>query len=488
MDNSSDDFSGIQELITRYEAMVEKHPSLYFDSLEFFKIYYYYLENDRRQEAKAVIEKACNLHPTQLELLFCYIDELLDEHRVKEAFDVAFREDLEESEELLLVQGEILLLMDKAESAGELFLKAAKMVDYDIETLVEILSCYSGTIYVSQAEPFVKLVEQQDSFEQLILVDKQLRSMLCNYYLLEKRYEKNIEYSRIGVEQEPYSSAAWADLAKALVFGQCYSEAMEAADFALAIEPDSDSLFQLKLSILKETSTEREIHSFFLKRIREDQKSTRPKLQLIAYYFDLGKYKLVSIYGKEFLAFTTFTQEERVKLLITLSLSALGVENEKVAHQYALLAMNCAPKSHQPLMHYGQCWLFFERPNQELAENFFKLALTHALPEKRVDCLFEIASSYFEAKRYSESISYFDKAILEEGGCSLKVQIYLIYSYFCEKRIEELVASLKSLRKNYTNAYMHINVLLLEIGSETVADGICEIQKEIEKDLLDEEA
>ncbi|MGL4853441.1 MAG: tetratricopeptide repeat protein [Phocaeicola sp.] len=485
MDNSSDYNLGLQELINRYEGMVNSHTPLYFDSQELLKIYEYYKEQEREEDALRLILDAFELYPNDLEIAIAYIDEVINGGDIEEALRVAFRTDFEQSQELTLLQGELMLVMHKINEAEALFEKVALEAEYDVEVLLDILTCYTKSIYVERADKYVQLLQEKHPFDSLVRSNKEVRDSLANYYMLTDQNIKSYELSRLETDIEPYSHEAWGELAVGLALEEKYTEAIEAIDFALAIEPTNNDLIEIKLSILAEFSTHQEIVTFLRKHIQENGESLDAVFQLIEYYIGQKRYDEAYFDCQGFLKLEGITSEEQLKLLLKISQCAVLGSQEKRSHQYALLAMQGYKKSYQPYAHYGFCWLNFKEPNLELATYFFQKSLSYTTTHDYPKALLEIGIHFFEAGWMDRAIPYFELTMHELGKEKVRAYIYLIYCHFCEFNVDKAIDCLKKLRSEHSILYLRFEEMIESIDTLGMTEGICKCKELIDKGITD---
>lgn len=489
MDNSSDYTLGLQELINRYEGMVASHTPIYFDSLEFLKIHEFYSQNDRMNEAEAVMKKAFELYNDNSEIVLTYAETLLELDKIEEAYEVLSNHKVIDTEMIHLLRGEILLQKNKPEEAEKEFFKSLKEQNYDLEAFLDIITSYTKTVYTSKAEKFVVLLYQKHAVDKIINEDKDLRETLSNYYMLTKQNEKILELAKLETELNPYHSDAWGELAVAYLLDDEYEKAIDAIDFALAIEPDNNELQNLRFSIVYNSSAPSELVPYLQQQIKENKDSIDAIFQLIEYYIQEKEYKEAHRYIESILREKEFTDSERMQLYIYLSKCAVLAGEEKQGHRYALLAIQADKECYLPYINYAWCWMSFEKYNLEIADSFFKLALRqvlkHSSDEEWVKAAFLVGKTCFEKDVYKQAIYYFEVIMDEEEESAEKIKAYpyLIYCYFYEENLEKLVKYLKIIKKEQPIMFLRFEDVMASIDKHDLADVICDVKELIDRDI-----
>lgn len=489
MENSSDYTLGTNELVTRYEGMVKSHTPIYFDSQEFIKIYEFYLAHERFKEADIAITTAWKLYPTDQEIVLYYSDELVDQGKAEEAYHALRNEGIELTEDIYLQRGEILLKLGKIKQAEEEFDKAAEEAGYDIEILIDILTTYTKNIYVEKGAKYLKIIEEKFPIQRLLEENRGLRDSLASYYMLTRQHQKNYEIALIETELEPYSYSAWGNLASALIINKEYSEANEAIDFALAIEPENEDLLTTKFNILLQLGNKHQIAGYLQRRVKDCRDSIRPSLAFINYYIQEELYYDAYTYGIYVLNHNNLDKldlgeeknrerdENRLELLIKISEAAILDKKERLGHQYALLAMYENHHSDQPYSHYGWCWLSLKKPNAAIANSYFKLALKHTTPENRVYTLLTIGDALFEKKAYSEAIVIFEEVIKEDSLMGIGTYPYLVYAYYITGDQQKTMNYLKKMSKEMPLMFLKLDDLIPAIDQHKLSGEILALKQ-----------
>lgn len=489
MNNSSDYNLGLQELIDKYEGMVANHTPIYFDSLEFLRIHEFYSQNDRMEEAETALRKAFELYNDNVEIVLTYAETLLELDKIDEAYAVLSNNRAAETEMIHFLRGEILLQQEKPEEAEKEFLKSLKEQNNDLEAFLDIITSYTKTIYTKRAEKFVNLFYQKHPVEKLIKEDKDVRETLSNYYMLTKQNEKILELAQLETELNPYDSDSWGELAVAYLLADEPEKAIDAIDFALAIEPNNNELQRLRFTIIYDSSTPSQFIPYLKKQIEENKDSIDAVFQLIEYYMQEKEYTEAYKYTESLLSTKEFTDKEHMQLYIYLSKCAASIAKENKMHQYALLAIQAGNNNYISYINYAWCWLSSPSFNLEIANGLFKVALSqsikHSANEEWAKAAFLIGKTCFEKDLYEQAIYYFEMIGDEESDSVEKIKSYpyLIYCYFFNKRLEDLAKYLNIIKKEQPIMFLRFEDIIASIDKHDLTELICDVKELIEMGL-----
>ena len=229
----------MRQLRERYEKMLEEGNRGYFEPDEFDMIAATYEEEMSFRKALQVIAHGLDLYPSCEPLHLRKARCLLSMGRVEDASQ-ALSHITEHSIEYYLVRGEMELLREDVEAALYSFSQIVYSSDCTIEDCIDVLDICADMDRVPLLERFTPIVER--AFKD---ATPYLRELALLYDDMEKS-EKAIELLNKVLDENPFSIDDWFSLAK--VYARCknYDKALEACDFALAIEENDESILAFK--------------------------------------------------------------------------------------------------------------------------------------------------------------------------------------------------------------------------------------------------
>lgn len=226
------------ELLRRYEDMLRNGQQVYFDAEDLEDIAYQYELAEQYTEALDAIEYGLTLHPEEPELLVRRAGYLLCLDRIEEA-DAQIESVPNCSIDALLIRAEIALIKGNKEVAIEYIDRLLDDDELTWEVCLDVIDLYLDYDCMSQVEAFVA-----EACNRIPEESGNLRRELARVYEEQQLIDKAIAIYNELLDSDPYSHADWFDMARLLATQGKYDEAIEACDFALAID---DSLIDIMI-------------------------------------------------------------------------------------------------------------------------------------------------------------------------------------------------------------------------------------------------
>ena len=231
---------GIFESINRFEEMINRNASCYFDIHEFETIIDYYLEQHNFNNAKAAIERGLKQHPAsstiKLRLAQIYIQ------NGKPSKGLHFLREIEPLEncnsEFFLLKGSALNVLGKREDAHRAFDQAIRLTfDNRDDVVFSIAYSYLNTRHYNLAIKYLKLALEINP-ENLAVIHE-----LALVYEKIDKLEESIQCYKEYIDLDPFAEHIWFNLGMVYSSMERYQEAIEAYEFAIAISPDYISAY-----------------------------------------------------------------------------------------------------------------------------------------------------------------------------------------------------------------------------------------------------
>lgn len=246
----SDEFKSV---LDKYEASEKHGKSCYFDAEDFVDIADFYLLNERPDDAIKVVEVGLELHPDDDELLTTKSATLIFVHQYEQAREVLDLVTDQEDNNVLYQRAQLKYCLEHdTDTAEEMFVEwisneeEQMKITHDEDTEFRIRDAYlhviTSFVELSDGRYDEELVKRW--IEEYYARFSPLGSNDCDLILgdlvrnegmsdmVEKIYSSLLEY-------DPYINFGWTVLGVAqMLNGKCH-EAIESADFALAIDPNN---------------------------------------------------------------------------------------------------------------------------------------------------------------------------------------------------------------------------------------------------------
>ncbi len=230
------------ELVKRFEDMVENNDELYFETEEYEDIIVHYLEMGDISYAEMATNYALKLHPQSQELKIKKFEVYLELENYAQAKVL-----MEELKESSMVSTDFLVCCAKYYSnlgnprrSIEFCLKALELEEEE-----NFLHNFIADEYVNLEDPFnaLKHYKQALTFDQLD--EYSLENVMFCYNQL-KRSDEAIEFLNGYLDQFAFSETGWYEYGQFYFNKKNYEEAIRGFDYLLAINPQSVGVYANK--------------------------------------------------------------------------------------------------------------------------------------------------------------------------------------------------------------------------------------------------
>lgn len=218
----------IVQLIAQYEAAKAEDRNLYLDPDQLANIADQYALQRNFEKAQEAITYGLYLHPGNTSLLieqaYLYLD--LQQNELAQEVADSIKEDYDPKVKLL--KAELLLNEEKPEAANDL-LSSIDLSEINIDTLNDIIYLFSDLEYSETAWEWLDKGEAEYGEKEEFI------AMKANFLATTEQFEEAVnQYNRL-LDIDPYNAFYWVEMAKCCFSkGDC-GKAIEACDFALAI-------------------------------------------------------------------------------------------------------------------------------------------------------------------------------------------------------------------------------------------------------------
>lgn len=231
--------SEIRLLRERYEKMLEEGSRYYFEPDELELIADLYEQEMAYRKALQVISLGLDLYPNNEQLLLHKSRCLLSLGRIEDAA-TTLTHTIERGVEYYFILSEIEILRDNTEAAFEAFRNIVSSSDCTIEDTIDIIDICADNDCVDLLQRLTPTVEK--SFTD---ASPYLREMAMLYEEIEKD-DLSIELYNKVLDINPFSTDDWFSLSKVHARRKDYDKALEACDFALAIDEHDENVIAFK--------------------------------------------------------------------------------------------------------------------------------------------------------------------------------------------------------------------------------------------------
>lgn len=229
----------INKLCERYEEMVRSGCKYYFEPDELDVIADYYEENMAFEKALSAISYGMSLYPGFEPFKIHKARCLLATGNIIESFEI-LQSIIDHNLEYYFILAEVELLQDNISSALEAFKHIVNDVECTLEDCIDVIDICAEVNQTQLLQDFTQFVKKR--FDD---VTPYLRELALLYEETEDNELAISIYNEI-LDINPFSADDWFSLAKVYARMQDYNKAIEACDFALAINDSDDNILAFR--------------------------------------------------------------------------------------------------------------------------------------------------------------------------------------------------------------------------------------------------
>lgn len=409
------------DLIKKYEEMVGQEKSYYFDADQIEAVAGWYELKEDFNEALNAVKYGLTLHPSSETLLLYKAKYLLFLDYTEEAKKIMDHLPLE-NEEAELVRIELSFAENNSEKAFSLIQKKLESDEMTWEFCMDVISILWGYGTFTEIIDFVlaslkKLPDNQELLNEL--------GMLYQDNLM---IDEAIDVFNRILDKDPFHENSWESLAKAYVIKREFEKAIEACDFALAInEKNADVLL---------------LRGF----CQYDADDAQGALATFTQYYDLTNDKLRGLelmaechskLGNMKQSFDLLNQSLEIDssnsyTYYLIALNYLDMGNTPMAREYVnkALALNDGDSQYHLLL----CDLYMCEENWEKGLDAAKKL--YELDPLSPNILPKLGELYTKLEDYASAVHYYELALKEDPD-NLGVKFSLVASYHLNEENEK---------------------------------------------------
>ena len=230
------------ELVKKFEEMIENNEEFYFDTEELEEIIIYYLELGDISYAEQAVNFGLKIHPNSLEIQTKKLEVLLELEQYTEAKKI-----IEELQEFGMEDTDYLVCCAKYYSNLGNPKKSIAYCEKALELGEEenFLHNFIADEYVNLEDPFTALKHYKEALNADPNDDYALENVMFCYSRLKKNKEA-IDFLNAYLDRFPFSETAWFEYGQFYFNRKNYEEAIRGYDYLLAINSSAVSIYSNK--------------------------------------------------------------------------------------------------------------------------------------------------------------------------------------------------------------------------------------------------
>lgn len=247
------------ELVERFEEMLDENECYYFDTDEFIEIISYYLDVGDLPFAHKAISYAIELHPENIELkvkVLEYNIEVGELHIAKDLID-ELKEAAQNELDFIIAQAKYWSLKFQHKRAIQFYEKALEFGEEEDYIHHCLGTEYAAIGYIGKALFHFKSALELD-------LDDEAAFFSCIQCFNEiHRYKEAIDFLNQYIDRKPYSEIAWFQLGLQYLHFKDYNKALDAFDYAVCINPKGiNNIYQVSFCYEKLGEYEKAIENY----------------------------------------------------------------------------------------------------------------------------------------------------------------------------------------------------------------------------------
>jgi|GEM_PF-3103109 len=383
------------ELVKKYEEMLARKVGIYFDADEFEEIAFYYELEEQYDLALEAIQNGLLIHPANNELQVKKALYLLCVERKSEALEL-IESLLVNTTQNLLIKADIYLANERKEEAIAI-----------VEGILEV-SEPEFTLFLDISDVFANNDLLDDSIEYLKkgLVafpnQQELMRELAFTYGDSEQFESMVELLNRLLDINPYEIHDWISLIRAYGSLNQLDKAIEACDFALAIDESNEEVQMMRSVCLYENGNIEAAVQAFEKCIQFQSVTTAFLLVVIQSFLELKRYESALQVANRILELDPLQAEGHYQK----SIAYIGLKDAISAYDSILAATLLEPGNGEYLVVKAD--LLTERGDLAEAKEIL-LQILEGEPEF-YKAYFPLAFIYEQEAEWAKSLEYYGKS------------------------------------------------------------------------------
>ena len=251
--------------LARYEEMLQGGQSVYLEADELTDIAEYYMVKNKMKQAMACIDYALSIHPDSVDPLIFLARQKMFDGDWSEAIRIRNKVSDPKDREVMFFDAEMLLRQGNVEKAERLMeMLAEREKDDEAYVAYDVAGLFLDYGYVEQALEWGKKAFRLEPDNEKFL------KLKADLFIAKDRPEKAIAMLNDMLDNAPYDLGAWHSLGEAYLANEDFQKALEAADFALAIDENDGQALLLTANCYFHQQDYEKAHELYAQYIKQN--------------------------------------------------------------------------------------------------------------------------------------------------------------------------------------------------------------------------
>ena len=392
-----------RKLLKSYEDAVSEGITPYLEADELTDIAEFYMTDRQDEKASRAIQTALDMHPDSVDPQIFLARQHLFYGRLVKARSIVESIHEQDDSEVIYLRAELLIKEGKPLEASSLLEESERIMQDCLDTyLYDCTSIFMDYDQWQLAHEWSQRLRAVcPHHPSLPLMEAEIKMGLDDYESAEGELRQILDY-------DPYCTEAWNLLAETCVALEQYAEAIEAADYALAINPEDADAHLMKGNALLRDDKWQEAAQEFERYLTLQPEDVGASISLAICYNSCKRYPdaldmLIRL--ERSLGQHPVQKQDLAQVLMMQACTLSLMEKYSEALDVIEKAERWTPEDMLWQFYYAKAEILLQSRRLDEAENLFAQALSQC-PEKE-DTLFNIACTYSNAGESFTALTLF---------------------------------------------------------------------------------
>jgi tetratricopeptide (TPR) repeat protein len=346
-----DDRDEMDELLRQYRMLISGRGNVSLSEDSFERIIDHFDEEDELGAAIEAAEAGIGQYPFSATLLIKKADLLISDKRYRDALELLDQAEVLDSTDIdiWILRTDACLAMDQHDKAARLLEEAIDRFTGDerLDLLFELADVYDDYESFDKVFDCLRMILEEDPNNEEAL------HKICFWTDFTGRNEESIRIHRAIIDTNPYNELAWFNLASAFQGLRLYEKAVDAYQYAIAIQEKFDHAYRNMADAYIRLRKYREAIEA-LEKVVELSRPEEVVYEAIGHCYDrLRNPAQARFYFRK----ASHLNPEDAKLLHRIALTYMDEENWAQAARYLEMALRIARTNHEFNLSMGEVQL-----------------------------------------------------------------------------------------------------------------------------------
>lgn len=231
-------------ILSAYEKALKNGESIYLEAADLLDIYDYYADNFRNEDAQIVLMHAVKMYPDDEDVIMAHAYYYKNTSQWNKAKEIINKLSPDNIFFKLFYAEEALTKLNLVKTR-QLVEEIGQSEDFSEDNALDIAEMFYEAGYYHLAEPWFEKCNSPEYAEYT-----RAASELADCIFRRGEYDKAISLMNKCIDEDPYDSDLWVQLAKIQYTAHKDEEALESCDYAIAANEDNIEAYSVRFNAL----------------------------------------------------------------------------------------------------------------------------------------------------------------------------------------------------------------------------------------------